>query len=129
MPAARERGQSTTVWFALVVVALFAVVGLVVDGGAKSVANRRAETAAQAAARAGADAAATGALSGSPDGYAAQAAAQAWLEAAGVPGTVAVSDGRVRVSTQVDVQTTFLSVIGIAHLTGAGSAEAELRRG
>lgn len=129
MQESRERGASTTVWFALVVVAMFAVVGLVVDGGAKSVADRRAETAAQAAARAGSDAAAAGALSGQADGYAAQAAARAYLDAAGIAGDVTVADSRVRVTTSVDVPTTFLGILGIGSVHGAGSAEADLRRG
>ena len=53
-----EKGQSISVLFAISVVALLAVGGLVVDGGAHATATRKAQQAASSAARAAVDASA-----------------------------------------------------------------------
>lgn len=122
-----ERGVSLSAMFAVVVLALLLMAGLVVDGGAQAEASRRAELGAAAAARAAADETATTRLAGkSVDAGAAVAAAQRMLDEAGVSGSVTLSGGRVRVSTRAEVGTVFLSLIGIDKLSANGSAEAEL---
>ncbi len=128
MVAGNQRGVSLSSFFAVVVLALLLVAGLVVDGGAQALASRRAELLASAAARAGADATATSRLAGqAPDVAAAVAAAQRVLAADGeVSGEVKVVAGRIRVTTTGAARTVFLSLIGIPRLEVRGSAEAEL---
>jgi len=122
-----QRGVSLSAMFAVIVLALLLMAGLVVDGGAQAEAARRAESAAAAAARAAADETATARLAGKPvDTGAAIAAAQRVLDAAQVSGTVSLAGGLVRVSTRAEAGTVFLSLIGITTLDAAGSAEAEL---
>ena len=128
MVAGNQRGVSLSSFFAVLVLALLLVAGLVVDGGAQALAARRAELLASAAARAGADATATSRLAGqSPDVAAAVAAAQRVLAAdSEVSGEVTVVAGRIRVTTTGAARTVFLSLIGIPRLEVRGSAEAEL---
>lgn len=113
---------------ALVVVALLAIAGLVVDGGAKASAARRAETAAAAAARAGADAETTSRLAGRRDPALAQRAAARSLREAGVDGQARVVGARLVVETRVEVRTTFLSVVGVRTLAARGHAEGQAGR-
>lgn len=121
-----ERGASVTTFVAVVLVALFAVTGLVIDGGRQAHAVRRAQATAAAAARAATDAAVTVRLAGGGGEAAATAAAQRHLQAAGFAGTVTVlPDGRVRVDAHGEVGTVFLSLIGIATLPAEGSATSE----
>lgn len=123
-----QRGVSLSSFFAVVVLALLLVAGLVVDGGAQAVAARRAELVASAAARAGADATAASRLAGeAPDVSAAVLAAQKVLSASeDVIGDVEVAGGRIRVTTTSGADTVLLSLIGIGRLDAHGSAEAEL---
>ena len=122
-----ERGMSLSTMFAVAVLALLLVAGLVVDGGAQAEASRRAELGAAAAARAAADETATARLAGKAvDAGAAIAVAQRVLDEAGVAGSVTLSAGRVRVTANAEVSTVFLSLIGINQLVAKGSAEAEL---
>lgn len=123
-----QRGVSLSAFFAVVVLGLLLMAGLVVDGGAQAVAGRRAELLASAAARAGADATAASRLAGEPaDVSAAVAAAQQVLSAsADVTGEVQVAAGRIRVTTRSGADTVLLSLIGIRRLDAHGSAEAEL---
>lgn len=116
--AGDERGNALSVLVVLLVPVLIVMVGLVVDGGGRLAAERRAESVAAAAARSGADAHAMG---GAP---AAQSAAEQYLRAVGVDGEVTVADHVVTVHTSVPYQTVLVSVIGIDELTGRGSAEA-----
>lgn len=125
-----ERGQSLSVLVMVVLASLFLLAGLVIDGGQQVVATRRAETVAAATARVGADAGA-GALVSSSDrsqsAVDAAAAARSYLaQSPDVTGTVTLDAGVVRVTTASTEPTVFLSLIGIASVTGRGSADAEL---
>lgn len=124
-----ERGQSLSVFVAVVVVALLLVAGLVVDGGRQSAASRRAELVAASAARAAVDQTATARLAGvRPDGGAAVAAARAAMAAdPDLSAEIRVrADGRIEVVTRTSVPTVFLSLIGVNRLEARGRAEAQL---
>ncbi|SDT41562.1 hypothetical protein SAMN04488543_4253 [Friedmanniella luteola] len=124
-PVRDERGQSVSLFVLLVMGALVLVAGLVVDGGQKVAAAGRAEAAAAGASRAAGNAAATRQLGGAEPAGAAVLAAKAYL--AGDPtvqGTVSLRQGVVRVETRSSAPTIFLSVVGLATVTGTGSAEA-----
>ncbi len=116
--------MSLSAFFAVVVVCLLLLAGLVIDGGAKVSADRRAEAVAAHAARAGADAAVGHRLVGNDPSSAAHRAALAVLDDAGVAGQVTVTGERVSVTTTITVETTFLSLIGTDTLTGHGRASA-----
>ena len=58
------------------------------------------------------------------DPAAAARAARAYLEAAGVEGTVSVRGNAVQVSTRVTYRPVFLGVAGVGPLTVTGSASA-----
>ncbi len=120
-----DRGQSVTVFVAVVVMALLLVTGLVVDGGRQAAATRTAHGVAAAAARAAADAAAADVISGGDGRAAAVAAGQRMLAGAGMTGTVTVVPGGARVETSTTVPTIFLSVIGITALPVRGSATSQ----
>lgn len=123
-----ERGQALSSFIAVLTAGLVLVAGLVVDGGAHSAASARASQAAAEAARAGADAGAPARIAGAgADPVAIRAAAQDALTRRGIEGTVTVTAPVVRVETRTQVNTVFLSVIGITTLQATGSAEAELR--
>lgn len=126
--ARNDRGVSLTLFVMLSFAALILIAGLVIDGGQKITATRRAESVAAAAARAGTDAGSTASLGGQDPGARAVRSARAVLrDSPGVTGTVAVIDGRVVVTTEVRSATIFLSVIGISSLVGTGLAEGELK--
>lgn len=126
---ADERGASLSVLVVVVMMALFLVAGLVVDGGAKVSAVRRAESVAAHAARAGADAGAVGRAAGTGvDVGAVRAASAGVLAERGVAGDVVVEAGEVRVTTRVEERTVFLSAIGIDAVAGTGDATAVLVR-
>lgn len=126
-----QRGQALSVFVAVAVFALLLICGLVVDGGAQAEATRRAETAAALAARAAVDATATGRLAGrDPDPGQAIAAAHGVLAGyPGITGQARLVAGSVEVSTQAQVSTIFLSLIGINSLSARGSATATLQDG
>jgi Flp pilus assembly protein TadG len=122
-----ERGQVTG--FAVVMVtAMIAVAGLVLDGGLAVAAKVKAVEVAQAAARAGAaelDLAAyrrTGAVR--LDVPAARDAAQAWLEQAGATGTVTATVTQVRVEVTAVATTQLLALVGVGSITVHGAATA-----
>lgn len=120
-----ERGQSISLFVLLVMGALILVAGLVIDGGQKVAAASRAEAAAAGASRAAGNAAATRRLGGAEPAGAAVLAAKTYL--AGDPtveGSVSLREGVVRVETRSSAPTLFLSVVGLATVTGTGSAEA-----
>ncbi len=127
---ARERparGQSLTVLAVVIMAALIMTAGLVIDGGQKAAAVSRAESIAAAAARAGADAGATESVAGHSDSGAAVTAANAYLrDSPGVRGTARIVDGQISVHTEITIDTLFLSVIGVDHLTGTGDATSRL---
>ena len=126
-----ERG-SVTIFIAIAVVGLMAMLGLAVDGGAKVRAAQRADRLAAEAARAAGQAVdATAALGGRAirvDRAAARSAAQRYLAEAGAKGSADISaDGRgITVRTEATVPTVFLGLVGVSEFTVSGRAEARL---
>ena len=124
-----DRG-SITAYLLITTVALFALAGLVLDGGAALAAHGRAADTAQQAARAGADALdetslrspTPGALTANP--AAAEAAAGRVLAAAGVSGEVTVTGGSVTVTARASKPAAILTIVGIGEVGGTASATA-----
>jgi Flp pilus assembly protein TadG len=129
------RGQDGSVSLLLVVavLAMLIAVGLVVDGGQKLRSTQRADDAAAEAARAAVLSVQPGSTVRGQrpqiDTAAAVQAAQSYLSAAGVAGSVSVSNGRVQVSTSTSFTPVFLSLIGLGTQTVTGRATARLARG
>ena len=122
-----QRGQALSSFVAVVLVALFGVAGLVVDGGARSAAKAEAESVAAHAARAAVDAGVRHRAAGRPvDVGAVRAAGQQVLADRGIVGEVTVEAGRVTVATRTRTRTVFLSLIGVAELRASGDATAQL---
>jgi Putative Flp pilus-assembly TadE/G-like len=121
-----EQG-SISAFVALLLVAVFALVGLVVDGGSALSARQSAADEAEQAARAGAGELSVDALrSGSLqlNQSEAVAAAERFTVAAGHPGTATVSSGTVNVIIRYQIHTEILGMIGIDTLTISASASA-----
>jgi hypothetical protein len=124
-------GGKITLLVLVFMVAILAVIGLSVDGGARIRALQRADNIAAAAARTGGQAIdATQAIPGGPkvvDPGAAVEAASAYLNAVGVAGAVAVSPDRQQVTVTVTIttNTVMLSIIGINRMTVVGHATAQ----
>jgi len=122
-----------TLFFAITVIGLLVLIGLVVDGGAKIRAIQHADSLAADAARvAGQQINAPAAITGADprvDARAAVAAAQRYLSAHGVTGTVTASGPTVTVEVTSNTPTIFLGLIGITTLTVHGHANATLVRG
>lgn len=128
-PRRDERGNALSALVGVVVMALLLVAGLVVDGGAKASALREAQVVASEAARAATDAGAVQRAAGQGvDIAAVRAAGQRRLADAGLPGSVEVAAGEVRVSVRSSRPTVFLSLLGVRELTATGEATASLRR-
>jgi hypothetical protein len=115
--------------FAIVMVtAMIAVAGLVLDGGLAVAAKVRAVSIAQSAARAGAQAIdleryrRTGEIR--IDVARATAAAQDWLHRAGATGTVHATPRDVRVEVAATAPTQLLSLVGVDSLTVHATATA-----
>ena len=123
-----ERGQSLSAMIAVVLLALFLMTGLVVDGGRQASCAREAEAGAAQAARAAGDAGAAARAAGlSFDVSVVQAAGRRSLAEGGLGGDVRVEAGAVRVTASASMPTVFLSVIGITRVSGRGEATATLR--
>lgn len=121
-----ERGQ-VTVFVVLVIVALFAMAGLVIDGGSALAEKRSAMNTAEQAARVGADALDPASLrSGDPTVLPARAAAatQAYLSQAGVRGTVNINGGEVTVTVRDTYDTVLLSAVGVGSMRISSTAAA-----
>jgi Flp pilus assembly protein TadG len=129
----REAG-SLTLMLAVLMVALLALAGLVIDGGRKLNQSASAYAIAQEAARAGAGLVDRSAAYRSGtfrvDQGQAVAAARAYLASAGYTGSVS-ADGtrRIRVTVTVTGHTLVLSLIGIDTMTSTASAVASLVSG
>ena len=129
---ARDAGNASII-LVLIMPALFAVAGLVVDGGRAINARQRAADQAEQAARAGADALDVNAVRAGAalvlDPLAARAAAEHHLDASGATGTVAVSQSTVSVTVTATTATAFLAVIGVNQIDITGTATARPARG
>jgi Flp pilus assembly protein TadG len=120
-------GGAITVFVALLAVALFALAGLVLDGGRAVSAQQAAQDEADQAARSGAAALSVSALrSGTVelDSQAAVANAVAYTVAAGHPGTAMVVGNAVEVTVHYRVPTDILGMIGIGTLPVSATARA-----
>lgn len=132
--ADRDRG-SLSLYMALFMVALLAMAGLVIDGGAAIAARGRAADLAQQAARAGADALSQNSLRGptpsalSIDPAAARAAATRVLTLGGASGEVTVTGLDVSVTAHVPRHAVILSAVGVSDLTGTATATATVLHG
>jgi Flp pilus assembly protein TadG len=127
-----ERG-SVTVWLALAAAAMILCVGIAVDLGGQVNAQQQAQdVAAQAARIAGEQVNAAPAIRGQTpqvDPVAAKAVADAYLQQAGVSGTVTVQGGTTLVVTVTgSYQPIFLSALGIGPLQVTGTSTARLVR-
>jgi hypothetical protein len=112
----------------VLVPALLATAGLVIDGGYALAARQEAAGIAEQAARAGADALSRDGLRGTGplhlDPAAAATAAQDYLTATGHTGTTTVTGDAVRVSVRITRPTAVLSAIGIDTVAATASATA-----
>ncbi len=118
---------TVTVFVALLAVALFALAGLVLDGGRAVSAQQAAQDEADQAARAGADALSVNALRTGAvelDAQGAVANAVAYTVAAGHPGTATVVGNAVEVRIDYRVPTDILGIIGIRTLPVSATARA-----
>jgi len=118
---------SVSAFVVLLMVGLFALLGLVVDGGSALTAQQAAASEAEQAARAGAGAVSVDALRSGVlqlDPQAAVTAAEQFMTAAGHPGTASVSGGYVTVSLHYRIATSVLGMIGIHSLPVSASATA-----
>lgn len=122
----REEG-SLSVFVTVLAVALFAMVGLVVDAGRMIAARAMAMDGAEQAARAGAaqlsvDALREGQVSINP--LSALRAANTYLADAGESGTVSVTGNAVTVRIHESVPTTLLGIVGIHQIEISAAATA-----
>jgi Flp pilus assembly protein TadG len=123
----RSESGVITVFVALLAVALFALAGLVLDGGRAVGAQQAAQDEADQAARSGAAALSVNALRTGAvelDSQAAVANAVAYTVAAGHPGTATVVGNAVEVSIHYRVPTDILGIIGIGTLPVSATARA-----
>ena len=131
-PHGADRG-SLSPYFAIIALAIFMIMGLVVDGGgALNAANRATSLAQEAARDGGQQIDAARAIQGTAivvDPQAAQAAAQDYLTTAGVTGTVRITDGgqTLQVSVHDSYRTHFAVLLGWPTIDVTGTAEAHLQ--
>lgn len=134
MSSKGEEG-SVTLFCCVAAIGLFALVGLVVDGGAKVRAVQRADQIAAEAGRAGGQAInVRAAITGTTpviDSKRAISTAQAFLVSQGASGTVRVVDGgrALVVDVTTSAPTAFLGLVGVNSFTVHGSARVTLVRG
>ncbi|GAA2970113.1 MULTISPECIES: pilus assembly protein TadG-related protein [Streptomyces] len=131
----RDDRGSLSMWWLLMVIPMFVMLGLCFDLGGKLRDVERADAIAAEAARAGGQAIDPAkAIAGKAvvlDPGPAQQAAYRYLNSAGVRGTVTVSGDRKTINVHVTIQhkTIFLQVIGQSSLPVEGHASAELLHG
>ncbi|MCM2424179.1 pilus assembly protein TadG-related protein [Streptomyces sp. RKAG293] len=122
-----------SLFFAVAALAIFMVMGLLVDGGgALNAANRATSLAQEAARTAGEQLDPAQAIEGTAitiDPDAARTAAQDYLAAAGVQGDVEITDGgqTLLVNVHSTYQTLFASMVGKSTIHVTGSAKAHLQ--
>lgn len=122
-------GGSVALWFAITALAAFAMLGLVVDGGAALATREHAADLAGQAARAGAAVLLPRTLRGNPadlrvDPAAAEQAAQHVLTAAGATGEISVDGVTVTVTAHVAKRAAILSAMGLTDLSQSATASA-----
>lgn len=129
-PHQAQRGAVTLV-FAVLLVSLIAIVGLVVDGRTQLTAQRRADNVAAEAARAAGQEINGSVVSGSAgiNRSRAIAAARAHLRAAGVRGDVAIRGNTIVVHTNTTESAVVLPIVGITTLKATGEATVEIMTG
>jgi len=123
----RDDDGAIAAFVVLVMVALLALLGLVVDGGTVLTARQAASAEAEQAARAGAGALSVDALRAGQiqiDGPAAVATAEQFMITAGHPGTAVVVGGVVTVRIDYQVPTAILGLIGFDRLDVSAAAAA-----
>jgi hypothetical protein len=131
---AGERG-ALSLMIVVLFVALIALAGIVVDGGAKLVAYENAEALAQEAARAGATSVDTSSAYGSGafvvNPELAVSAADSYLNSAGYHSysVSTIGNRAIEVSVTITEPTKFLSLIGVRSFTCTRSATANLETG
>lgn len=131
----RDDDGSVSVYLAVWAVAMLAMAGLVIDGGAAIAARARAADLAEQAARAGADALSPASLRGSRpadlqvDPAAARTAADRVLTLGGATGEVTIAGHYVSVTAHVPRQATVLTAVGVNDLTGSATATATVLHG
>lgn len=123
---AGERG-SITLWVAVMIVAFFAVVGLVVDGGGAIRATQEADAIAREAARAAgqsltSSAQAAGNKTVTLNTAAALSEAQQHLAAAGATGSVSIEGATISVTATTTYQPMLLTALGPMTVTGTATA-------
>ncbi|MGD0378811.1 MAG: pilus assembly protein TadG-related protein [Acidimicrobiales bacterium] len=122
----REQG-SFTVFLAVLAVALFVLLGLVIDGGRAVAAQGAASGEAEQAARLGADQISVDAIRAgvvSIDPAAAVKVADAYLRAIGRPGVVTVVGQTVSVNVKSSEPTVILGMIGLEQIGISATASA-----
>jgi Flp pilus assembly protein TadG len=117
----RQAGQVTT-FVVVLILALFALAGLVLDGGRYFTAQRHTRNTAAAAARAGAQGVAEDSLRDPTRGVAldpvdAYNRAQAFLTASDATGTIEVSTDTVTVTVTTKVSPLLLGIVGVGDRT------------
>jgi Flp pilus assembly protein TadG len=123
----RRQEGSISAFLALFALALFALMGLVLDGGSAMNAQQAAYDEAEQAARAGAGALSVDGLrvgSVAIDTQAAIAAAEAYTVSSGHPGTASVADGKVTVNVRYRIPTSILGIVGVSTLSVSATASA-----
>lgn len=118
---------SFTVFVAVLALALFALIGLVVDGGRAVAAQSAAAGVSEQAARVGADQISVQSIrSGliAIDPSAASRAAYAYLRSVGMVGTVTISGQFVRVQIESSEPTVILGIIGVREIGISASSSA-----
>jgi hypothetical protein len=123
---ATDRG-SISAFVVLLLVAIFVLLGLVVDGGLAASARQQAAEEAEQAARAGAGSISVVALRSGQlqiDDAAAIATAEQFMVAAGHPGVATVSSGRVQVEISYRIHTVILGIVGVTTLPVSATATA-----
>lgn len=131
----RDDAGSVSVYLAVWAIAMMAMAGLVIDGGAAIAARARAADLAEQAARAGADALSPASLRGprpvdlQVDPAAARTAADRVLALGGATGEVTVSGLSVSVTAHVPRQAAVLTAVGVNDLTGSATATATVLHG
>ena len=123
----RSEAGSISAFVALLLVAIFVLLGLIVDGGAALSARQAAADEAEQAARAGAGALSVNGLRSGVvqiDQQQAIDAAEQFTRAAGHPGTAAVSGGTVTVQIRYRIHTDILGIVGLDTLPVSATASA-----